>query len=584
MSARGRIAWATTLLAAVAGIAATAPAAPAAPGGPPNVIVVMTDDVTYDQMQLMPNFRRLERMGATFTNAFASYPLCCPARATFLTGQYAHNHGVKSNFYSTGGGFEGLEGQDNTLPVWLQDAGYETAFVGKYLNEYGGRDRELIPPGWNDWNGLIDYSTYNYFNWAINRNGKVEYHGDRDYIESLIELAEATSTDRADSPTQGLAMGVEIFDPVEDFGSEDQEDYQVDATGRIADESLAQLAEGEDPFFLYYAPIAAHRETDYEEVGGIRDVPLTTDPRPPERYEDTYDDVELPRDPSFDEADVSDKPKTVNGRASLDAETIDRIERDNRGALGALRAADDGVGNLLDTLEEAGKLEDTIVVYTTDQGFMQGQHRIDDHKYIPYEPSIHIPLAMAGPGIPAGEKVTDLVAAQDITATIVDAAGAEAGRELDGVSLLPSLEGSEPLPQRDILLEALAPIVEFEIGNEAIDAQVPYYGLRTERYKYIDWSFGDEELYDLREDPYELENLADDPELAGVKERLAARAEALRACAGEECVKPGSAPAAQVEPPIEQTDAGQAMAFTVLAALFVALAAGGVRLYRTVRS
>lgn len=565
-----------------AGVVAQAPSAGGEPSRP-NVLVVMTDDQTYRDAQRMPNFKRLARRGTEFTNAFASYPICCPSRASFLTGQYAHNHGVKGNFFATGGGFDSFAGQDNTLPVWLQDAGYETAFVGKYLNEYGGRDPELVPPGWDDWHGLVDFSTYNYFNWAINDNGTVRYHGDREYIDALIELARASSTAAVDNPVAGIALVLELFEPIEDTGSREEKNYQPDVTGRIADRSLRRLVRSERPFFLYYSPIAAHNESDFEEVGGIREVAPSPDPRPPARYAETYDDVPLPTDPSFDEEDVSDKPETVSGRERIDSETLEELTENNRGRLGALRAADDALGRMLATLRRTGTLDETLVIYTTDQGYLQGQHRIDDNKYIPYEPSIHIPLVITGPGVPAGERVDELVVLHDLTTTIVDVADARAGREADGVSLLPRLRG-EPLPDRDVLLEALAPEVEFEIGNEVVDAQVPFYGIRGERYKYVRWSFGDEELYDLRRDPFELENLADDPAAAGLRERLAARAESLRACAGSGCVDPGSAPSGPVEPVVEHRRIGAATALAVLAALALAGLAGGVAIVRRVRA
>ncbi len=568
-----------------AALALAAPAASAQQGradGPPNVLVVMTDDETYRDAQLMPNFRRLERAGTTFTNAFASYPICCPARATFLTGQYAHNHGVKGNFFATGGGFDSFREQGNTLPVWLQEAGYETAFVGKYLNEYGGRDPELVPPGWDDWHGLVDFSTYNYFNWAINENGTLRYHGDRDYVDALIELAHAAATDRIDSPTEGVALVLELFEPFEYTGTEEERDYSPDVTGRIANRALTRMAAGERPFFLYYAPIASHNESDFEEVGGIREIAPSPDPRPPARYAHTYDDLPLPRDPSFDEEDVSDKPEGVRGRDRLSEETIEELTENNRGRLGSLRAADDALGRMLATLARAGELDNTIVIYTTDQGYLQGQHRIDDNKYIPYEPSIQVPLVIAGPGVPRGEVVEELVGAHDLTPTIVDAAGAKAGRQADGVSLLPRL-GGEPLPDRDLLLEALAPEVQFEIGNEIVDAHVPYYGVRTERYKYIRWSFGDEELYDLARDPYELENLAADPGAQELKARLAARAAALRACAGSGCIDPGSAPAGEVEPVVEHRQVGLATMISLFAALLVAALAACVAALRRLR-
>lgn len=573
----------------VAALAAAAHSPRAASGDPsrPNVLVVMTDDEPYDDARYMPNFRRLARRGTTFTNALVSFPICCPARATFLTGQYAHNHGVKSNFLVTGGGFESLRHQDETLPVWLGRAGYSTAFVGKYLNEYGARDPHLIPPGWDDWHGLVDYSTYNYFNWAINNNGRLRYYGDRDYADALIELAEVGVQEGIDSPAEGVAEALRIFQPFEYFGSEDQADYQVDVTGRIADGAVRRLAASEQPFFLWYTPIASHREGDFEGIGGVRTGRPEPDPRPPARYAHSFDDVQLPRDPSFDEADVSDKPETVSGRERLDAETIEELTDTHRGQLGSLLAADDAVGRMLRSLRRAGELDDTLIIYTTDQGFFQGQHRIAFDKYIPYEPAIRIPLVIAGPGVPHGEVVREPVYNHDLAPTILDAAGAEAGRTQDGVSLLPRMHGEE-LPARALLLEALAPALPFEIGNPIFDHQVPFYGVRTERWKYINWSFGAEELYDLRRDPYELDNLAAEPQHSGVKTRLAALAQRLRSCSGRGCLGLGAAgdgggAAAAPIPVAGHREPRQATAFVILAAFALGALAGLVALTRRAR-
>jgi N-acetylglucosamine-6-sulfatase len=572
------------LLTGIAGGDSQSPASAAADASQPNVLVVMTDDEPYGDARYMPNFRRLARRGTKFTNAHVSFPICCPARATFLTGQYAHNHGVKSNFEITGGGFESFSNQDETLPVWLQRAGYETAFVGKYLNEYGASDPELVPPGWDDWHGLVDYSTYNYFNWAINNNGEVDYHGDREYAEDLIELARTGVEQDIESPAEGLAMALRIFQPFEYFGSADQADYQVDVTGRIADDSLQTLAAGDEPFFLYYSPIASHREGDFEGIGGVRSGRPEPDPRPPERYAHSFDDVELPQDPSFNEGDVSDKPETVSERNPLDADTIEDLTETHRGQLGSLLAADDALGDMLRTLRRAGELDDTLIVYTTDQGFYQGQHRIAFDKYIPYEPAIHIPLVISGPGIPHGEVVDEPVYNHDLAPTIIDAAGAEAGREQDGISLLPRMQGGE-LPERALLLEALAPALPFDIGNEVFDHQVPFYGVRTEDWKYIAWSFGAEELYDLRADPDELENLAEDTAYDDRKAQLATLAEDLRGCSGRGCLgledvgEPGDealAAAGHREP-------SAATGILILAALAIAGLAGFVSVARRAR-
>jgi arylsulfatase A-like enzyme len=551
----------------------------------PNVVVVMTDDQPYGDARYMPNFRRVARRGARFTNAYVSFPICCPARATFLTGQYAHNHGVKSNFEINGGGFGNFEDQENTLPVWLQDAGYNTGFVGKYLNEYGAIDPTLIPPGWDDWRGLVDYSTYNYFNWAINENGEVHYHGDRDYAEDLIELARMGVEEQPGSPATGLAEALRIFQPVEYFGSADQADYQIDVTNEIADDSVRRMAAEDDPFFLYYAPVAAHREGDFESIGGVRTGRPEPDPRPPERYEDSFDDVDLPQDPSFNEADVSDKPETVSGRDPLDEETIEDLTATHRGQLGSLLAADDGVGEIMRTLRRAGELDDTLIVYTTDQGFFQGQHRIAFDKYIPYEPAIHVPLAMAGPGIPRGEVIDEPAYNHDLAPTILDAVGAEPGREQDGVSLLPTMRGDD-VPERALLLEALAPALPYEIGNEVFDRQLPFHGVRTPNWKYIDWSSGDEELYDLREDPYELENLAAKPAYADEKERMSALADDLRGCAGSGCLGLGAEAGGGGKPltAAEHRIPGRATGFVIGAALLVAAGAWAMSLARRRRA
>ncbi len=540
----------------------------------------MTDDVTPRDLQLMPNYRRLASRGTEFTRAFASYSLCCPARASFLTGQYAHNHRVLGNFFSTGGGFDNFEEQENTLPAWLQDSGYLTAFVGKYLNEYGGIDPSLVPPGWDDWNGLVDFSTYNYFNYAVNDNGSLRYYGDREYVGQAIDLARI-SVEEDRTPPEGLPLAL-AFEPVDYFGSRDESDYQADVTGAIAEEALTQAA-GDQPFFLYFAPIAAHREFDFEGVGRIRPSPDGPDPRPPERYADTYDDTELPRGPSFNEEDISDKPPDIANSPLLGEEEIAELEEDHRGRLGALRAADDAVGRLMESLRETGELSNTVFIYTSDQGYLQGQHRIPDEKYVAYEESIQVPLAIAGPGIPRGERVDDLVVNHDLTATIVDAARAEPGRELDGISLLRLLDGSAP-PDRALLVEALAPELTFEIGDPVIDAQLPYYGIRTLRHKYIRWRAGEEELYDLRKDPYELENIAAEPEAAELKKDLAERAEALRTCAGSGCLR--DEPGGPVEDgPVTEHQATNVASATVIGLSLLALVLAGLfRLGRRVRS
>ncbi|MBK5117968.1 MAG: sulfatase-like hydrolase/transferase, partial [Thermoleophilia bacterium] len=185
---------ATCGLLAFSGLAEAKPASK--DQGRPNIVLIQADDATIGDLKYMPTVRRqLLRRGTDFGKFFNSYPLCCPARTTLLTGQFSHNHGVLSNFFSNDGGyytFDSLPGklnQRNSLGPWLQQGGYRTAMVGKFLNEYGARDRREVPPGWDQWAGLLDNSTYDYFNYAMNVNGKVRFYGDRDYAKQQLKLA-----------------------------------------------------------------------------------------------------------------------------------------------------------------------------------------------------------------------------------------------------------------------------------------------------------------------------------------------------------------------------------------------------------
>src|SRR5437588_10755459 len=171
--------------------------------GRPNILVVMTDDQALDDVQQMPNVERLlARRGTSFADAVDSFPLCCPARATFITGQYAHNHGVAGNFYPYG--WQGMKGKANTLPAWLHRVGYRTALVGKWLNGYGALDAHgEVPAGFDIWRGLLDVSAYDYYNFVMNRNGRLKSWGDPVFARKLVQFANIEVT-----PNPGVLAGV----------------------------------------------------------------------------------------------------------------------------------------------------------------------------------------------------------------------------------------------------------------------------------------------------------------------------------------------------------------------------------------
>jgi arylsulfatase A-like enzyme len=247
----------------------------------------------------------------------------------------------------------------------------------------------------------------------------------------------------------------------------------------------------------------------------------------------------LPRPPSFNEADVSDKASNLTTHApALTADQIHQLQLDYEGRIGSLRAVDDHVKRLVDVLRRTGQLKDTLIVFVSDNGWLQGQHRIPGDKFLPFEESLRVPFILRGPGVPRGRTIRAHVSNIDFAPTLVQAAHAEAGRTMDGVSLESALRHPDRHPNRAVEIEAPAPLFEGNIPVNAWDR--PYKGVRTARYTYVVYTeTGDEELYDRRSDPYELDSVAGDPAYARVKKRLIADLHELESCSGRACdVKP----------------------------------------------
>jgi arylsulfatase A-like enzyme len=319
------------------------------------------------------------------------------------------------------------------------------------------------------------------------------------------------------------------YQPWDYFGTQIYQNYSATVTGTYAVRFVRRRAKKKKPFFLYYAPPQPHAE-DTNHLQGIRQGAPEPDPRPSAQFKDTFDDVPLPRTPSFNEADVSDKASNVSDLPLLTDEDIATIQDNYRGRLGALRQVDNQVGRIVDALKKKGEFKNTYMVFISDNGYLQGEHRLSASKFLPFENSVRIPAMIAGPGIKAGREVTGPAMDVDMTATLLKMAGAKPGRTMDGISLLKAAQGKQGLPERDIPLEASEPLFTYSTPITAYD--LPYYGVKTPRYKYVNWSFGDKELYDLKNDPDELENLAGDPAMAGLMDELEAEASRLRTCVG----------------------------------------------------
>jgi N-acetylglucosamine-6-sulfatase len=477
----------------------------------PNIVVVVTDDQTLASLNAttMPATVGLMGDGGTeFTNAVATTPVCCPSRATLLTGQYAHNHGTLANTP----GYEALRQKANTLPVWLARAGYVTAHVGKYLNRYKASvdDPAEIPPGWEEWHTVLDPARtfVRYYDYRLAENGEITRVGDRprDYITRVIN--------------------------------------------RRAAAMVRTYAPRRRPLYLQVDHRAPHTEAGTNSgppCGGL----VPPDPRDAA----AFSDAPLPRPPSFDEEDVSDKPSFVSRLPRLAPDTIATMERRYRCALASLLAVDRGVGKIVAALRRAGELGDTVIAFTSDNGFFFGEHRIPEQKTRPYEEALRVPLLIRVPeryrgGGPAAQQVPAPVSNVDLAPTILDLAGAKpcraAGRcrVMDGRSLRGLIGGGDSWPADRAI------VVEFDAGPRARRALVcRYSGVRVDGAIYIRHSaaadpvtgdcepIDEVEHYDLAADPYELDNLHPPglvaPDVAEEVE-LEQRLERLRDCAGIE--------------------------------------------------
>lgn len=439
----------------------------------PNIVVVSTDDQARSTVlpESMPKlFNLIRPRGTTFTRFAVTTPLCCPSRASYLTGAYGHNNGVLHNFYPA------LREKKNVLPTWLQRAGYQTAHVGKFLNSYeqGKLGPRAVAPGWDLW--FTQLEKRRYYNWEASKNGKRVRFGN------------------------------------------DDDDHATAVTTDFAVRWMKRFARKRDPFYLqvdYYAP---HTSTG-------RDRRCASSPVPEPRDERRFDDAALPSPPNFNEADVSDKPQKVRERSPLTLDDRATIGRRYRCGLESVYGVDRGMGKIFRTLKKQKELNNTVFVYMSDNGYFYGEHRIIKGKPEPYEENVNVPLTIVVPPKYRDRAATVPTSAApvaniDLAPTLLELARAKPCRKkgvcrtMDGRSLMPLLNGEGGFPSsRPIGLEVKA---------------CEYGGAREDNYVYIERYArqGGEcvrtetELYDLDEDPYQLDNLVPAPPVGPVADRL----------------------------------------------------------------
>jgi N-acetylglucosamine-6-sulfatase len=289
--------------------------------------------------------------------------------------------------------------------------------------------------------------------------------------------------------------------------------HETDILGSKAD-SFVRDAKG-SPWFAYVAFNSPHN-------------PTYTEPE----YADDYDgDQGLPKSPSFDEEDVSEKPEWVRRLPRVSDQDTARYDRKHRDRLRAMRSVDDAIAGLLRTLRQTGQIDNTYIVLWNDNGYHMGQHRIPEGKRTAYEEDVRYPMVVRGPGVGRGANDQRLVSGADVMPTFLELASASTPEYVDGRSLVPLLSGSDPSWRDALLLEGY----DDGFGKKAY---VPpdFQAIRTtEGRTYVEYETGERELYDLRGDPRQLRSLHDEPELALEGAALLTRLEALRYCSGKGC-------------------------------------------------
>ncbi len=475
----------SALVAATVGVSAGTGASAGAVAERPNIVLVTLDDARVDDMEFMPNVQRLLKgPGAVFSRAFLSYPLCCPARASILTGRYAHNHGVLHHAYPAGSYRKWVETGANlsTLPVWLQQAGYHTVMVGKHLNGYENYSHERYgihnarkDPGWSSWKATVE--TYNYRDLAIrHRPGRFVSYAGR---------------------------------------------YGTHVLNNIAVRVTRRQASNSKPFFLWLSYVAPHHGRPHE----ADDPEQLVSPNVADRDQDTFAHLGAITSPAYDEADVSDKPAYIQAFPRIDADLAAQIIETRQQRVESLQAVDRGVGRLVAALRDTGQLRNTVIIFTSDNGYSLGEHRRPAGKTYPYEEALSTPLYIRGPGIPADRVVTQRVSMSiDIAPTVLSLARKIPPYRLDGTSLYNIIRYPGPR-NRPLLVEAWQ-----------ADGNRLYTGLRRWRYLYVEYpATGEVELYDVLRDPHQLQSLHDDPEYQATRTEIATQLADARDCQGTTC-------------------------------------------------
>jgi N-acetylglucosamine-6-sulfatase len=462
----GRGAWASVMVALllVFGAATASAAKPVA--GPAkrsadqrlNVVLILSDDERWDGTTVMQNVKNLlVDHGVNFTNAHVTTSLCGPSRASILTGQYAHHTGVVDNFGPHA--YPAFSEASNDLGVWMHKAGYQTALVGKYINGYTSPSfHHGIPPGWDNWQVMDSIPMEAYYNYSINNNGHLEHYGSKpaDYSTTVL-------THKAVNFIRGARH----------------------------------------PFFLYFAPVAPH-------------LPAIPDRRDQKKLMN----LAPIHSPSFNQRNVGKEPWRFWHKDMLSAAAQLYINHVRIRQQESLLALDRSVRSVVQALKDRHELNRTVIIYTSDNGFLWGEHRLGG-KVWPYQESTHVPMIVRTPWTTTAVRNNQPVLNIDLAPTISALAGVRPGLPEDGRSFVPFLHGL-PTPWRHAFL------VEY-LGKDLLQrgGPPPYTAVQTRRNLYVAFKNGWRELYDLKRDPWEMNNIAGEPKTRSLQATLSQTLERL---------------------------------------------------------
>ncbi|MFE0103515.1 sulfatase [Streptomyces sp. NPDC059009] len=450
----------------------------------PNVVFVLTDDLSSDLVNHMPHVKEMQKAGTSFANYTVTDSLCCPSRSSIFTGKYPHNTGVFTNTPPDGGfdTFNKRGNEDRTFATELKKQGYRTAMMGKYLNGYEpdmtvGGEKNYVPPGWDEWD--VAGNGYKEYDYTLNENGRTV-----------------------------------------DYGREPK-DYLTDVVSDKGQDFIGESAQDGKPFMLDISTFAPHG-------------PATPAPQD----EGKYPNLPSPKPPAYNTTPEK-APTWLADKKPLTAQQQKKITTTYRKRVRAVQAVDRMIGDLQKRLKKEGVYDNTVFAFASDNGFHMGQYRLMPGKQTAFDTDVNVPLVMTGPGIRKGATSKAVASNIDLCPTFTDLGGATPDAAADGRSLVPLLKGATPddWPQ-SALIEHHGPNTapnDPDKPRKGSGNPPSYEAVRTDTYTYVEYKNGAREYYDRSEDPDQLHNIYGQLS-AERKKALSAAVAELRTCKGsKEC-------------------------------------------------